>query len=140
MSAGCAIDKQVLLSTAIHGNCLIYGLNQRKHGCEEMTQITLKLPREDAVILEKMLATEKIDSKRIEKPGGFLPYGWIEIVISLTAALIPILYDLVKRKKNDPKIRIEMNGTSFELNADNIGKLELKWASERKKKRKGPRG
>lgn len=107
---------------------------------EEMTQITIRLSREDADILEKELEAEMIDFKPVEKPGGFLPHGWIEIVIPLTAALIPILYDLAKRKRSEPRVKMEIKLEGRALNADNIKKLELELTLDRQKKREGRGG
>jgi hypothetical protein len=118
----------------------LYITSNRESISEEMTQITIRLSRKDAEILKKKLEAEKIDFKPIEKRGGFLPYGWIEIVIQLTAALIPILYDLAERKRNEPRVKMEMKGTSFKLNADNIKKLELELTLDQQKKREGQRG
>jgi hypothetical protein len=115
----------------------LYITSNRESMSEEMTQITIRLSREDADIFEKKLEAEKIDFKPVEKPGGFLPHGWIEIVIQLTAALIPILYDLSKRKRSEPRVKMKIKGKSFKLNADNIKKLELELTLDLQKEREG---
>jgi len=92
--------------------------------CEKLT---IKLGSEDAQDLIKSLKENNIEfSTKGKAATRFLPSPWMEITIALTSAVLPILYDFWKSRKNKSKAIIYINNESMQLNAENIKKLELR--------------
>lgn len=92
--------------------------------CEKLK---IKLSSEDAQDLIKSLKENNIEfSTKGKAATRFLPSPWLEITIALTSAVLPILYDFLKSRKNKSKAVIYINNESMQLNAENIKKLELR--------------
>ena len=100
-----------------------------------MKKITIQLRRDEADALEKIFKKYSLDYSTDEREGRFIPSPWKEIIVSLAPILIKILYDFIKSKKSKTKVIIKTDDSSFELEAENIKRLELLLDKDQKKKR-----
>jgi hypothetical protein len=89
-------------------------------------KLTIKIRTREAGSLIKLLKDKNIDFSTREQEYKFLPSPWKEIIVTLTPALLTILYDFWKSRKSKSEIIIRTNDTSMKLNADGIKELELR--------------
>ena len=91
----------------------------------KMKKIMIQLRPDETTTLEEILQKHGLEYSIGEGRNRFLPSPWREIIISLTPILIEILRDFLKNRKSKTKVIVKVDGTSFELEAENIHKLEI---------------
>jgi hypothetical protein len=93
------------------------------------------IPRNEVDSFEKFLCEKKVEYQNVDG-NQFLPGPVEKIVVAISEALIGVLSDYSKKKKEPSEIIIETPDGEMQLTAENVIKLRVQF-KERKSKVKG---